>query len=282
MRKITLFVIIAAMLCSSFLFTSCASAAAKDLETIKEKGVIRIGMECDYAPFNWTQTEASDFTAPITSGGYADGYDIQIAKMVAEGLGVRLEIVKTAWDGLIPALTSGEIDAVIAGMSPTAERKATIDFTDNYYKSELVVVVLKNSAFASAASIKDFSGAKITGQLSTFHYSVIDQMTGAIKQTALESFPAMIAALQAKSIDGYISELPGAVSAAAANSDITYVEFAENSGFVTSDDDVAVAVGIRKGSSLAEAVNTILSGISEETRIELMNAAVARQPVNEE
>lgn len=252
-----------------------------DLAKIQDAGVIKIGMECDYAPFNWTQTDASDYAEPIAVGGYADGYDVQIAKKIAEGLGVKVEIVKTGWEGLIPALQAGEIDGIIAGMSPTAERKATIDFTDNYYESQLVVVMKKDSPFASATSIHEFAGAKITGQLNTFHETVIEQMDGVDKQVSMETFPAMIVALQSGVIDGYISERPGAVSAVAANPDLTFVEFSEGNGFVASPDDVAIAVGIRKGSDLATPVNEILAGISNDDRQALMDEVVARQPVTE-
>ena len=109
------------------------------------------------------------------------------------------------------ALTSGTIDAIIAGMSPTAERWETIDFSDNYYKSDLVMVVRKGGAYENATSIQDFSGAKITAQLNTFHYSVIDQIDGVIKETAMDNFSAMRVALESGLIDGYVSERPEGV-----------------------------------------------------------------------
>ena len=110
----------------------------------------------------------------------------------------------------MPSLLSGNIDVIIAGMSPTAERMATIDFTDPYYESELVIVVRKDGAYAEATSLADFAGAKITGQLNTFHYTVIDQIPDVQKQTAMDTFPTMIVALNAGTIDGYVSERPGA------------------------------------------------------------------------
>ena len=76
-------------------------------------------------------------------------------------------------------------------MSPTEERKETIDFTENYYTSDFVMVVKKGSTYENAKSIQDFSGAKITSQLNTSHYDVIEQIEGVNKQTAMESFPAM-------------------------------------------------------------------------------------------
>lgn len=245
------------------------------------EGTFRVGMECNYAPFNWTQTEPSEFTVPIDGGaGYADGYDVQIAKKIAEGLGKELVIVKTEWDGLPPAVTSGAIDAIIAGMSPTEERKATLDFTDPYYTSELVVVVKKDSKFAAATSLADFTGAAITAQLNTFHYTVIDQIPGVSKLPAMESFPAMIVALQSGAIDGYIAERPGAVADTTANPDLTYIKFEAGKGFTTSESDVSVAVALNKGSELVGPINTILAGLDAETRNQMMLDATARQPLS--
>ena len=260
---------------SLMLVCACAVATA-------ENGVLRVGMECDYAPYNWTQAEPSDDAVAIAAGGYADGYDVRVAKLVAEGLGMELQIVKTEWDGLVPSLTSGMIDCIIAGMSPTEDRKVTIDFTDPYYESELCVVVRADGAYANAKSLADFSGAKITGQINTFHYTVIDQIPGVQKMPQMDTFPAMIVALNAGAIDGYISERPGAVSAMEANPNLTFVEFADGEGFVADPGDVAIAVGVdKKNSELTERINAILAGISAEQRQALMDAAVAAQPLSE-
>lgn len=270
------------LLCAVLTVSLCACGGANNGGggSKEEKAVLRVGMECDYAPFNWTQTQETDRSVPITSGGYADGYDVQIAKLIAEGLGMDLEIVKIEWDGLTLALQSGEIDAIIAGMSPTEERKLTIDFSDPYYESELVIVVRADGPYVNATSLADFSGALITGQLNTFHYTVIDQIPGVNKGVALETFPAMIVALQSGKIDGYVSERPGAVSAQEANPDLTFVEFAEGAGFAASPEDVAVAVGLKKDSDLTEKINAILAGIDNETRQKMMDEAVANQPLS--
>ena len=244
------------------------------------EGTLRIGMECNYAPFNWTQAEPSEFTVPIDGGaGYADGYDVQIAKKIAEGLGMELVIVKTEWDGLPPAVTSGAIDAIIAGMSPTEERKATLDFTDAYYTSELVIVVKADGPYAAATSLADFSGAAITAQLNTFHYTVIDQIPGVTVLPAMETFPAMIVALSSGAIDGYIAEKPGAVADTTANPSLKYIAFAQGSGFTVSESDVSVAVALNKGSALSAPINTVLAGIDEATRTQMMLDATARQPL---
>ena len=204
------------------------------------------------------------------------------AKIIADGLNRELVLVKTEWDGLIPALNAGKIDAVIAGMSPTKERKASVDFSDPYYESDLVIVVKKDSPYANAKSLQDFSGARITAQLNTFHYTVIDQIPGVKKQTAMESFPAMIVALSSGKIDGYISERPGAISAMESNPDLTFVEFEEGKGFETSPEDVAIAVALKKGNPDLEAINKIISTITKEKRQEIMDNAIAIQPLSGE
>ena len=131
----------------------CAGETVTELALTSEApanptGVFRVAMECAYEPYNWTETEKKSVGAvAITGEGkdglYANGYDVQIAQYIANKLGMTLEICSYEWDSLIPALQSGNVDAIIAGMSPTAEREEQIDFTDVYYESNLVVIYKK-------------------------------------------------------------------------------------------------------------------------------------------
>ncbi|WP_099354452.1 transporter substrate-binding domain-containing protein [Fredinandcohnia onubensis] len=272
--KLTLFLVL--LISSILLLAGCGTSTSSDSGS-SEDNTFKVGLEAGYAPFNWTQNDDSNGAVKIDgSAEYAGGYDVEIAKKVAEGLGKELVIVKTEWDGLVPALTSGKIDAIIAGMSPTAERKETIDFSDNYYTSNLVMVVKKGITYEGATSIQDFNGAKITAQLNTFHYTVIDQIEGVEKKTAMDNFPAMRVALESGMIDGYVSERPEGISASSANENFVMVEFEE--GFETSEDDTAIAVGLQKGSELTEKINETLSGISEEERTSIMDSAIQNQP----
>ncbi|MBQ6375174.1 MAG: transporter substrate-binding domain-containing protein [Clostridia bacterium] len=262
--------IIVTLLVIAMLSLTCACA----------EGTFRVGMECDYPPFNWTQVEEDENSVPIEGGmGYAGGYDVEIAKQIAAGLDKELVVVKVEWDGLIQKLNAGQIDAVIAGMSPTAERKITVDFTDAYYNSDLVIVVRKDSPYAEAATLADFAGAKITGQLNTFHYTVIDQIPDVNKLPAMDTFPAMTVALSSGAIDGYISERPGAVSAVASNDAFTFV----TPGFKASEEDTSIAVALKQGQpELIEQINGILAGIDADARNSLMDAAVLNQPISAE
>lgn len=275
MRKRRLSVVLSMALLGLFALTGCGSKVNAEGTTSEDTFVV--GLEAAYPPFNWTQSDDSNGAVKIDgSSEYAGGYDVEIAKKVAEGLGKELVIVKTGWDGLVPALQSGKIDAIIAGMSPTAKRREQIDFSDTYYTSELVLVVKNGGDYDNASSLADFNGAKITGQLGTFHYSVLNQIEGANVQEAMDDFMGMRVALESGVIDAYISERPEGVSAEAANSNYKMIELTD--GFEASPDDTETAVGLRKGSLLTEQVNEILAGISKEERVQLMDQAIINQP----
>lgn len=265
-----IFNLILLSLAAMFIVTGCSSKKDGD-------DVFKVGLEAGYAPFNWTQLDDSNGGVRIEgSKEFAGGYDVEIAKRIAEGLGKELVIVKMGWGGLIPAVDSGVVDAIIAGMSPDEERKESIDFTDNYYTSDLVMVVKKGGDYEGAKSLVDFKGAKITGQQATLHYKVIDQIDGVEKDTAMSDFPAMRVALESGIIDGYVSERPEALSAAAANDNFAMVEFED--GFEASVDERSIAVGVKKKSDLTEEINNILKEISEEKRQEIMEDAIVNQP----
>ena len=112
-----------------------------------EGGTLKVAMECAYAPFNWTQQSDANGAVPIASEGstglYANGYDVQIAKYIANALGMQLEIYAEKWESLVSGVQAGTYDAIIAGMSPTADREEQIDFTNPYYVSNLVVIYKK-------------------------------------------------------------------------------------------------------------------------------------------
>lgn len=285
MKRKWLLVMISIM--TAILLAACGAGDKKDSDKSGDAGAdtggsedggqFRIGMEAGYPPFNWTQQNDANGAVKIADNAeYAGGYDVQMAKKIAEGLGKELVIVKMEWDGLVPALQSNKIDAIIAGMSPTEERKQTIDFTENYYTSDFVMVIKKGSKYEKAKSIQDFSGAKITSQLNTSNYNVIDQIKDVQKQTAMDNFPAMRVALEAGKIDGYVAERPEGISAAAANDKFAYVAFEE--GFDTDPSNTSIAVGLRKGEANLDKINEILKGVSEDDRQTMMEEAIQQQP----
>ncbi len=247
-------------------------------ETYKqiEDGTFTIGTDCAYAPYAFTTTaeNASDTAVQIAdSSAYCDGYDIMIASKIADSLGVDVEVKVISFDGLIPALNSGQIDAIVAGMSATPERQKEIDFSQNYYDDNLTmgIVMEANSEFASGSSINDFGGAEISSQLGTFHGDLLNEIPGVEIVTPMESVDVLMQATKSGTIDGYITEEETAVSQGNSSDELTYVLLddleipAEFSG---------VALGIKKGSEgFVDEINSILAEISDEDRVAMMDEA---------
>ncbi|MBU1144258.1 MAG: transporter substrate-binding domain-containing protein [Firmicutes bacterium] len=250
---------------------------------ILDQQEIVVGLECQYAPFNWTVEESNASVIAVQIDGsqnYCDGYDVQVALAIASELNVNLVLKAIEWDGLIASLAdSGQIDLIIAGMSPTSDRAQTVSFTNEYYHSTHVVVLRSDSIYNTATSIDDFEDATIVGQLSTIYDSLIDQMTNAVHENPLTDVPTIITAIKTGTIDATILELPVAIAVCEANSDLMYIEFTSDNGFDVSYEDSAVAIALRQGDVLLlERINEILASISIEQREVWMIAAIDRQP----
>ena len=271
--KIVVLVLILAVLASSAIMLSACNKQDEN----KEKLVV--ALECEYMPFNFTQqTDANHAVKISNADGYANGYDIIFAKRIAEALNKELVIVQTDWNSLVPGVQAGTYDLIIAGMSPTEERRKSIDFSDSYYQSNLVIVVRKDSKYANAQNLDDFAGAKLVAQIGTFHDDALQKQAaqhGIIADTAVKNFPLMTAKLNNGQIDGYVAEEPGAISDCAANKNLTYIHLLNNiTGFVTSDDDTKIAIGMKYGCEYKDAINDLLASISQEERLSMMQDAV--------
>lgn len=244
-----------------------------------EKETFTVGMECNYAPFNWTQVGASDTAVSLGDTGYCDGYDVVIAQRIADALGKDLVIQKMSWDGLEPSLQGGIIDAVIAGMTDTAERRQRVDFTQPYYESEMVMIVRKDSPEANARKITDFSGKKVLGQLNTLYDKVIDQIKDVIHMTAMEDYPTMVMQMNKGMVDGITAELPVAAGIIATNPDLTYIEFEPGKGFNIDLTDTSVSIAIAQGNTeLKDQINTVLADMDDKERKQIMDDAISRIP----
>ncbi len=257
---------------------ACGSREQFDLENETE---FVVGLEAAYAPFNWSTPTSSSFTYPLhaQNGVFVDGYDVVIAKRIADELGLTLVIKAIEWDGLILALLAGEIDMIIAGMSPTSERAETVAFSQEYFRSEQVMVVSSTGNYANATSLNDFNGARVVAQLGTLQDALIEQIVGATRLEPLDTYGMLATAVSSNAADAFIAELPVAQGMVAANSNLTIISFAEGLGFVVSEEDVVVSVALRQEDvNLLNAVNGVLAMISIEERNQIMQAALNRQP----
>ena len=253
-----------------------------------EDGVFTVGMECAYAPYNWTQMDDSNGAVPISNvpGAYANGYDVMIAKKICEANGWELEIVSSAWDSLCPAVQSKTMDANIAGQSMTADRMAEVDMAGPYYYATIVCVTTKDSPFASASSIADLAGGKCTSQSGTIWYdSCLPQIPDAELLAPAETAPAMIMQLQTGTVDFVCTDMPTAMAAVAKDDNLVILNFSGTDGdfqFASEEEraeNVNIGISVLKGNSfLREAIDSVLSQMTEDDFNALMDQAIAIQP----
>lgn len=262
------------------ILASCETQTTSfDLETETE---IIVGLEAAYAPFNWSTPSENEYTVAIDgqTNMFADGFDVVMAQEIADDLDLTLVIKAIEWDGLIPALLAGEIDVIIAGMSPTSERSQTIAFSDAYYSSEQVMVVRQDGDYTNATSLIDFEGARVVAQLGTLQDDLIDQISDVNHLSSLDDYATLTTSLLSNTSDAFVAELPVAQGIVAANSDtLQMIRFEDGNGFDVTIEDVTVAVGLRQDDSdLLSAINDALNAISIETRNTYMEEALKRQP----
>ena len=249
-----------------------------------EDGVLTVAMECAYAPYNWTQADDSNGAVPIKdSNNYDNGYDVILAKKLAEELGVELEIVKSDWDSLIAAVQSGTVDCVIAGQSITADRMQQVDFTEPYIYATIVTLTKSDSQYASAASVADLSGATATSQMNTIWYNnCLPQIPDANILPAQADAPAMLVALNSGTCDIVVTDKPTGLAACVAYPDFTMLDFTGTEGeFEVSDEDINIGISLKKGNTeLKEKLDSVLSTMTEEDFTELMDQAISVQPLS--
>ncbi len=263
------------------------AAAASDIPGL-EDGVFTVGMECAYAPYNWTQTDDSNGAVPISNvpGAYANGYDVMVAKQICEANGWELEIISSAWDSLTPAVQSGTMDANIAGQSMTADRMEEVDMAGPYYYATIVCVTTADSPYASAASIADLAGGVCTSQSGTIWYdSCLPQIENAQLMPPAETAPAMIMQLQTGTVDFVCTDLPTAMAAVAKDDSLVILNFSGTDGdfqFASQqerDENVNIGISVQKGNTaLKDAIDSVLSQMTADDFNALMDQAIAIQP----
>lgn len=227
-----------------------SSAAESGGETTG--GVLRVGMECAYAPFNWTQESPEvpngDTAVPIYgSNYYAYGYDVMMAQKLADALGMELEIHKVEWDTIGLAMDSGEYDCIIAGMGRTPEREAAYAFTEPYYYRDNCLTVKKGSGLEDITSLADLAGKNVTVTTQTgtgwisLQEQIPDRVEGANYATTAECFMAVANGVA----DVALIDVPTAQSALLSNPDLVMITFEEGKGFVDDNGMTNVCIATR-------------------------------------
>ena len=231
-----------------------------------------LGLTVGIAPYCWIQEDDSNGAVKIeNSDKYMNGYDVRIAKKIAEGLNRELVIVDVSWEDLIDKVNNGEIDLIISGMSPTSQRKESIDFSDSYYTSGFAFVVNSSGNLANATKLTDFKGALLASMSNTVSYTLLDAIED-VDKVPLANFTECEAALLVDQIDGFLMETPTAKIACNKNDSFKLIDVTNQ--FNLSEDERSVAVGMKKDSDLKSKVNEIISKISTEERESLMEEVI--------
>ncbi len=259
--------------------TSGSTATESATGVLGDGKTLRIGMEAAYAPYNWQEEKASDTTIPIenVSGAYADGYDVQIAKKIAEGLGMEPVAVKMEFGALVDSLNNGTIDIICAGMSVTPERSQSADFTDSYIDDEVVMVVKQDSKYADATKLSDFDGATVLGQKDTFYDDLIDEIPNVNHLTPVATVPLVVDGIENGTCDAITFSSMSLPNLLQNYPDLKKVELADGDGFSdpSNPDNAAIAKG--QDDILAK-LNEIIGGISEADRLSIWQDCMDRQP----
>lgn len=232
------------------------SAAEADgaLQEIKDSGKLVVGTCADYPPYEWHLVQ--DGADKII------GFDIDIAQAIADELGVELEVQDMDFDGLIPALSTGKIDMIIADMNPTEERKQSVDFTDIYY-TQKDALVIKSEDAKDIRSEDDLKKASLATQKATIQ-----------EEYLLENFPDAEIQSVPKLNTAILYLVTGKADAVLMVETVArrYVE--ENEGLEIADFDVAStpnesAIAVAKDSEgFLDAVNDILDEMEDSGKIE--------------
>ncbi len=251
--------------------------AAGDNATLGDGTTLRVGMEAAYAPYNWQVSEASDYTIPIDNvdGAYADGYDVQVAKIIADGLGLEPVAVKLDFAALIDSLNNGQIDIVCAGMSVTPEREDSADFSDSYVDDDIVMITKKDSAYAGATTFAELAGASIMGQAATMYDDVIEQIPDVNHMTPGETVPAVVESLASGTSDIITYSMLSVPKLIETYPDFVELEMTDKFEGSVMPDNAAIAKG---QDAILEQINEIIATISDEDRQTMWNECMDRQP----
>ena len=231
------------------------SAATTDkLQEIKDSGKLVMGTSADYPPYEWHLVKDGKDTVV--------GFDIDIAQAIADELGVELEVKDMDFDGLIPALSTGKIDMIIAGMNPTEERKQSVDFTDIYYTQKDVLVIRKEDA-ATITSEDALKTAALSTQKATIQEDYLLENFPDAEIQSVPKWNTAIMSLTTGKVDAILMVETVAKQFVTQNDSLMIAEFDVNSELNQS----AIAVA-KDGGAFLETVNSILTELKDSGKIE--------------
>ncbi|MCP5104439.1 MAG: transporter substrate-binding domain-containing protein [bacterium] len=251
----TIFCVILVMfLISQVALPGYADKGKSKIDQIKKAGKIVVGTSADYPPYEFHLLNDKD--------GELVGIDIDIAKVIAEELGVKLEIKDIIFSKIFDSIESGQIDIGIAGLHPTAERKRRVNFSAIYYQA-IQSIVVKGSNADEIANIEDLRGKIVGIQKDTIQEDMARSHIEGANFLVRETIEELIINLRKGLVDALILEKPVAESYVLTNNDFTIVACKK---FV---DKLGSAIAVNKSDAdLLEEINRILKMLMDEKKID--------------
>ena len=191
-KKILVFCM-AALLSIMALAAGCGSTQ-KDAAGSAEK-VLRVGTNADFAPFEFQDTDGKEY----------QGFDMDLIRAIGKEMGYKVEIQNINFDGLIPAMESGNIDLIASGMTINEERKEKVLFSAPYYKSGLTIIVKKDNT--SINTFKDLAGKKVAVQIGTTSAKEVKKL-GNVEVKEFNSSADTFMELKAGGVDAVVNDRP--------------------------------------------------------------------------
>ena len=227
-----------------------AAEASTLLEQIKAKGKVVVGTEAQYAPYEFKDLDAN----------FA-GCDMWLAQQIADSLGVELEVVDMAFDGIIPAVQSGQVDLGIAAFTNTPERAEEIDFSDLYETSAQLLIVKTGNA-DTYSTTEALAGQKVGAQKGTIQSQLIQSALPDSELFELEKYPALALEVQNGNIAGLVvDQAVGESLVSNSNGELEVSNFE----FSAEEASFGKSVVIAKGNEdLVAAVNEVVNKVTSD------------------
>lgn len=230
--------------------TTASFASAEELATIKDEGVIRIAMSGAYPPFNF-----------VNDSNEVVGFDPAVGAEIAKRMGVEVEIVTTAWDGIIGGLLANKYDAIVGSMSITEERQQVVDFVGPYYNTKRAIFA-KPGGISSASELGE---AKVGLTLGETHEAWAREMGYDVR--TYKGLPELLLELEHGRVDVIVNDSIAAILAMKE----TGQDYVMITDFET--EEFGAGIAIRKGNpELAAAMQEALDAMMEDgTYLEIAN-----------
>lgn len=255
------------------------------------KGKLRVGIECAYAPFNWTQPSKTvpghpEYTAAPIYGSpdYTFGFDIIFSQLLADEMGLELEVHKNDWASIWMGLKAGDYDLVESGSIYSEERDKFLDYIDPYYNRFNVIVVKKDSPYASYTKLEQFKGLKFTTQINTNWPAYINQVPEPVILPYPDTCTEVIMKVAMGDVDCGVMDWPTAYSGCLSNPNVVIVNLEEGHNFVTPPDaSDSCTPSVLDGNKVAvDALKAAMKAIgwNQESMDKYMKIAIETQPLS--